>query len=526
MSEAALPPTVVSSSSLALVSPDRCAVLRLLPFAVRCSQPKARSTVFVHSAPSERFNFQLFLLHLNLLRSAYVPGRIRARSPMATSTAAANERRPLLNGSRSPPPPSSSRDSDDSDDESPDPEPVSSKRKLLRFVLLWSAVSALTLYLIVEAFRRGGGEFDWKGALKKAGGGGLAGAMAMIIQVLALMPLRTVMKCVSTPAPSPRRGWKLTNLFFRSPKATSIDSERRRQRLAGSCTRREDGRGTMRDWLLRSSKVQSVRLPVLHKSPTRSLSSQRHLTARFGDTASNAGILALLSSNPFLSRLPSPLKTAFASLVGALFRMVLMPVDTLKTTMQAQGSSNALRILKERVKTYGPGTLWAGAWATAAANFVGSWPWFATYNALSTYLPPAPPSDGSWGPVWAKLGRQAFIGFASSVVSDTCSNSLRVIKTYRQVSRKKVGYRALALLFALFTSTGEGLTPCSVRRESGSADHASGGRAWTVWARPQDAHPRERLAGPSLLGPLEGLCGAHRREGQEGRRSVDGCRVV
>lgn len=36
--------------------------------------------------------------------------------------------------------------------------------------------------------------------------------------------------------------------------------------------------------------------------------------ARFGDTAANAGILALLQSNPYLKNLPSPIKTIFASL--------------------------------------------------------------------------------------------------------------------------------------------------------------------------------------------------------------------
>lgn len=99
------------------------------------------------------------------------------------------------------------------------------------------------------------------------------------------------------------------------------------------------------------------------------------ILARFGDTAANAGILTLLSSNPFLSKLPSPMKTAFASVAGALFRMVLVPgeftlfgvtcsysrrletVDTLKTTMQTQGS-NGLKILKDRIKAYGIGTLW------------------------------------------------------------------------------------------------------------------------------------------------------------------------
>ena len=39
-----------------------------------------------------------------------------------------------------------------------------------------------------------------------------------------------------------------------------------------------------------------------------------------------------------------------------------------------------------------------------------------------------------------KLVRQAFIGFCASVVSDTISNSLRVVKTYRQVNETRIGY--------------------------------------------------------------------------------------
>jgi hypothetical protein len=38
------------------------------------------------------------------------------------------------------------------------------------------------------------------------------------------------------------------------------------------------------------------------------------------------------------------------------------------------------------------------------------------------------------------LLRLAFIGFVASMISDTVSNSLRVIKTYRQVNDTKVSY--------------------------------------------------------------------------------------
>jgi|SRR5579863_3868482 len=72
--------------------------------------------------------------------------------------------------------------------------------------------------------------------------------------------------------------------------------------------------------------------------------------ARFGDTAANAGILALLESNTFLRTLPKFLQTAFASVAAALFRMILMPVDTLKTTLQTQGK-RGWSILGRRVRT-------------------------------------------------------------------------------------------------------------------------------------------------------------------------------
>jgi hypothetical protein len=51
-------------------------------------------------------------------------------------------------------------------------------------------------------------------------------------------------------------------------------------------------------------------------------------------------------------------------------------------------------------------------------------------------------TDSSWALILAstQLGRNAFIGFTSSVVSDTCSNSLRVIKTTKQTHRTPITY--------------------------------------------------------------------------------------
>jgi len=137
-----------------------------------------------------------------------------------------------------------------------------------------------------------------------------------------------------------------------------------------------------------------------------------------------------------MRKLPTLVKTVFASLAAAAFRMILTPVDTIKTTMQTDGK-DGLRILRNRIRKYGLGTLFYGAFATAAATFVGHYPWFGTYNFLEEHLP-LPHNTGE------KLLRQAFIGFCSSIVSDSTSNSLRVIKTYRQVHESRVGYAEAA----------------------------------------------------------------------------------
>ena len=40
----------------------------------------------------------------------------------------------------------------------------------------------------------------------------------------------------------------------------------------------------------------------------------------------------------------------------------------------------------------------------------------------------------------AELGRRALLGFCSSAVSDTCSNSIRVVKVYKQSHPDQLSY--------------------------------------------------------------------------------------
>ncbi|EIW78093.1 mitochondrial carrier [Coniophora puteana RWD-64-598 SS2] len=257
--------------------------------------------------------------------------------------------------------------------------------------IAWRALLAAVVVFFLALFIKGfvdakDTKFDFGKAFKDALGGGVTGAAAMVLQVLLLMPLRTVM-----------------NYQYRYGTSTTQAIK----------TLYADG-GYPRYY-------QGI-LAALIQGPV----------ARFGDTAFNVGILSLLRSNSYMKKLPVPVQTIFASVASACFRMVLTPIDTVKTTMQTQGKVG-MKLLKERVKRSGVGSLWYGALATAAANFVGNYPWFATFNWLDAALPPGQV-------IITKLLRSAFIGFCAAIVSDTISNSLRVLKTYRQVNETEISY--------------------------------------------------------------------------------------
>lgn len=221
---------------------------------------------------------------------------------------------------------------------------------------------------------------------KRALGGGIAGAGAMVIQVCSLMWMRTTMNYQY------RYGTSTVETF----KILYADGGIRRFY-----------RGIT---------------PALLQGPL----------SRFGDTAANAGFMALMDGNDSTKNLPAFIKTIGASATAASWRIVLTPVDTFKTIMQVEGKAG-IKVLVEKAKVGGPTVYYHGALAAAAATFAGHYPWFATYNTLDANI--AVPEDKL-----QKLARNAGIGFTSSVISDTVSNSLRVVKTFRQTSAVKISY--------------------------------------------------------------------------------------
>ena len=155
--------------------------------------------------------------------------------------------------------------------------------------------------------------------------------------------------------------------------------------------------------------------------------------SRFGDTAANTGTIILLNSYQETSNLPITVKSFCASINAALFRIFLMPIDTLKTTMQVHGSEG-ISNLKYKLKTKGPSILYHGSIASSTATLVGHYPWFTTFNILQEKIPH---SDSNLG----KMSRNALIGFTSTCISDILSNSIRVVKVYKQSSIKLISYK-------------------------------------------------------------------------------------
>jgi hypothetical protein len=133
---------------------------------------------------------------------------------------------------------------------------------------------------------------DWSAiyqkASKKALGGGKAGASAAVVQVLSLMWLRTSMN----------RQYRYGGDLLSSLKTLWA----------------EGGIGRL---------YQGLPFALI----------QGPLT-RFGDTAANVGILALLDSIPETQTLPLPIKTALGSISAGTWRIFLMPIDASKTAMQ------------------------------------------------------------------------------------------------------------------------------------------------------------------------------------------------
>lgn len=228
-----------------------------------------------------------------------------------------------------------------------------------------------------------------KKAGKKALGGGIAGALAQVVNVFALMWMRTTI-----------------NFQYRYG-MTTIEALKH---LYGQGGIGRFYRGL--PWAL-------VQAPA----------------GKFFDTAANTGMITLWDSLESTKNMPTAAKTMTASVTASLCRVFMMPIDACKTILQVEGA-DGLSKLRGKIQKGGPLVLWHGTLGAMTASFVGNYPWFFTYNLLNGYIPEVKKEDS----MVMYLGRSAGIGFCCTAVSDTISNSVRVVKTTTQTSTVPIGY--------------------------------------------------------------------------------------
>ena len=159
--------------------------------------------------------------------------------------------------------------------------------------------------------------------------------------------------------------------------------------------------------------------------------------SRFGDIFSNE-VAREFSSN---SGLPAAVVTMFASSMAAGWRILISPADTIKTMMQVHGK-DGISLLQNKISKNGPLALFEGALGASAATWVGHYPWFVTHNFLEAFCVRNQIMDAhlkNQDPLRKNI-RRALLGLLSSLVSDVCSNAIRVLKTYKQTSIEPIGY--------------------------------------------------------------------------------------
>ncbi len=152
---------------------------------------------------------------------------------------------------------------------------------------------------------------------------------------------------------------------------------------------------------------------------------------KFGVVAAHEGSRAFVDHWSQKSADDSPTYAPLYSTLGVaglsvLWRILLMPLETCKTVLQVQGLSG-FRVLVDQVATGKLWLLYEGTLATICISFVAYYPWFFVHDWLDGVIARARGSR-------AVIVRSALIGFAATVVSDCCSNFLRVLKTIKQTA--------------------------------------------------------------------------------------------
>jgi hypothetical protein len=169
--------------------------------------------------------------------------------------------------------------------------------------------------------------------------------------------------------------------------------------------------------------------------------------AKFGATASNE-IALVIAESLGNSKFAMFIATPIGSGLSASWRVFLMPIDTIKTVLQVEGSHGLQNLFTKVIKGGAVISLYEGSAATFIAALAGHWPWFLVHNYLEQVLLPL--SDNRL----LSFCRNSFIGLASSLVSDSLSNCIFVVKTIKQASASHENLSYFEIITTVIRSDG------------------------------------------------------------------------
>jgi hypothetical protein len=100
--------------------------------------------------------------------------------------------------------------------------------------------------------------------------------------------------------------------------------------------------------------------------------------SRFGAIVANHLAMHLVSAG-----VPMAVRTLLGAALGVAWRIFILPLDTVKSTMQVEGAG-AFSALKRRIAAQGFGAMYSGARALGTQTLMSNFPFFLVYNTLDT----------------------------------------------------------------------------------------------------------------------------------------------
>ena len=123
----------------------------------------------------------------------------------------------------------------------------------------------------------------------------------------------------------------------------------------------------------------------------------------------------------------------FISSVSSLLKFTFVPIDTLDIFLQVEGKKG-IETLKNKVNSQGVRVLYYGLTPWITSNFISTFCWYNIHNYLDSKFK----NYGKEGIVFNI--KNAIIGGIASVISDSLTNPLRILKIYKQSNTNRVSY--------------------------------------------------------------------------------------